>query len=271
MRVRKKKWAKDAIAKIEQCLTGEAACAYKGKWRSRFDSEQMAKLAKSELVPTDLNATPLYLEIGCGKGKFVSELALKNPKSQIVAMDSEINALCFAAKKVEAANLPVSLIFGTAENLKDLFSEQEVDRIYLNFSTPWPKTAHHKRRLTYPTFLADYQEILKTGGEIIVKTDNDEFFQASQAYLKYMGFQLKLVKGNLQIDEDVTGIMTEYEARFREQGLPIYQLVAIKLPLAEQLKEQAKWQAANSPLRANTDWQYDFDYYAKLCERKKHL
>lgn len=255
MRVRKKKWAATAINEVSQCLLREEAKKYCGKWRKFLQGT---------------NEQELYLEIGSGKGKFISELALKHPQALLIGIDSEINALCFAAKKVEADNLPVRLIYGTAENLHELFAQAELSRIYLNFSTPWPKTAHHKRRLTYPTFLQEYAEALAPNGQIILKTDNYDFFQASQAYLRYMGFRLELVKENISPAEDVTGVMTEYEARFREQGLPIYQLVAINVSADERAKLQAKYQATDSPLLKNAEWQADFAYYKKLLERKNN-
>lgn len=253
MRVRKKKWAATAINEVSQCLLREEAKKYCGKWRNFLHgtSEQ-----------------ELYLEIGSGKGKFITELASKHSQALLIGIDSEINALCFAAKKVEADNLPVRLIYGTAENLHELFAKAEVSRIYLNFSTPWPKTAHHKRRLTYPTFLQEYAEALAINGQIILKTDNYDFFQASQAYLQYMGFKLDTVKENITVAEDITGVMTEYESRFREQGLPIYQLVAVNVSPDERAIRQAKYQAADSPLLENADWQSDFDYYQKLLARK---
>lgn len=256
MRVRKKKWASTAINEITQCLTREKAQHYKGKWRYRFTEEKIID------KPVDL-----YVEIGCGKGKFITELAKKNPSAQLVALDNEINALCFAARKVEVDKLPISLIYGTAENLTELFAEGEVTRIYLNFSTPWPKKAHHKRRLTYPLFLSAYEQVLAINGEIILKTDNSDFFQASQAYLRYMGFKLILVNDDISLADDVTGITTEYENRFRDQGLAIHQLVAVKPAPDLQLALKTKWQAKDSELRANTDWQADFAHYTKLAER----
>lgn len=259
MRVRKKKWAASAINDIEQCLTREEAKKYKGQWQSVFRREQ------------SVTNKELYLEIGSGKGKFITELAQKHPDVQLVGIDSEINALCFAAKKVETNNLPISLIYGTAENLTELFAKGEVARIYLNFSTPWPKTAHHKRRLTYPSFLREYAQVLKADGQIILKTDNYDFFQASQAYLKYMGFRLELVKEGVSVLEDVTGVMTEYESRFREQGLAIYQLLAVNVCAAERAELQAKYQATDSPLRTNPNWAFDFAYYEKHLAREERV
>lgn len=237
MRVRKKKWAETAIQESNICLTTAEAAKNRGKWREFLQRQK------------------IYLEIGCGKGKFITCLARTQENIGLIGMDSEINALCFAVKKSEEQRrtaesaAPLNLIYGTAEHLEQIFAPDEVARIYLNFSTPWPKRAHHKRRLTYPEFLASYLRILAVGGEIYLKTDNYDFFNASKIYLQYMGFTLTFAKENISKEEDVTGISTEYEEKFRQDGLAIYQLIARKGEEAEIRRLQAYYQAPDSPLR----------------------
>lgn len=305
MRVRKKKWADQAIKDTTQCFTMAETAVNKGKWRAVIQNLQAA----SQVTQADAQApqavaagvqasqttnitartaqadiqgerqtvpaadVPLYLEIGCGKGKFICELAqqdeVRSTGAVLIGVDMEINALCFAARKISEASLPIALLYGSAAELDQVFAAGEADRLYLNFSTPWPKLKHHKRRLTYPLFLQTYLHILKDGGEIFLKTDNPDFFHASKAYLTYMGFALTAENENLALVDDPTGIVTEYEARWRNEELPIHFLRAVKLSPAELTAAQAYWQREDSPLFADEKLAYDFRFYRKLLQNHK--
>lgn len=279
MRVRKKKWAYEAIQTTTQCLESAAAKAYAGNWRTlikQLQDEQAAQLAAAaDLAPVKENTVqiaeaPLYLEIGCGKGKFICDLAeqvLAKEAAVLVGVDMEINAICFAAQKIQEAALPVALIYGSALELDEIFQAGEVNRIYLNFSTPWPKLKHHKRRLTHPLFLQKYLTILQDEGEIYLKTDNQDFYNASAAYFRYMGFEIVQQDENLFTIADPTQIVTEYEARWRGQGMPIY-FLQVRKPEATKLSaNQAKWQAADSPLFADEKLAYDIKVYRKHLQQ----
>ena len=170
--------------------------------------------------------TELHLEIGCGKGKFTTETATANPAALLVAIEREQNVFCIAMERTRELELQ-NLLFidGDAAKLPELFGPQEVSRIYLNFSDPWPAPRHEKRRLTAPGFLDRYKQILTPGGEIWMKTDNQPLFEYSIAQFPSHGFTLEQVTFDLH-GGGVQGVMTDYEAKFHEMGMPICRCVA---------------------------------------------
>ncbi|MCD7727469.1 MAG: tRNA (guanosine(46)-N7)-methyltransferase TrmB [Ruminococcus sp.] len=173
------------------------------------------------------NNNPLYLEIGCGKGKFAAELARKNPDKNILAVEKESNVIVCAAELAQEQNLKnLKFLLGPAELLPKFLKNDSVDRIYLNFSCPFPKKRYASHRLTHQSFLNIYKGIMKQGAEIHQKTDNPRFFEFSIEQLSQSGFALKNVTFDLYSTDFEDNIPTEYEERFISQGLNIYRLEA---------------------------------------------
>ena len=220
MRMRKKK---NLIPRMERC----AACQIKepftlrGNWRS--------------LLP---EAKELRLELGCGKGRFTVDTAAKEPDVLFVAVERVPDAMVIAMERAMAAELKnVFFIDADAALLPDMFEEGEVDRIYINFCDPWPSKGHAKRRLTHGNFLKLYRKVLKDGGQIHFKTDNRPLFDFSVEEIPNFGFTLSEVTNDLHAEcADV--IMTDYEAKFREQGIPINRCVATMVPWEEPKAEE---------------------------------
>jgi tRNA (guanine-N7-)-methyltransferase len=182
---------------------------YRGKWLAAFPGHG-----------------ELHAELGCGKGTFTAGTAAASPDVFLVAVEKVPDAMIMAMEKAVAAGLEnVRFIDADAERLRDIFAPQELDRIYINFCDPWPTKRHAKRRLTSPGFLAIYKEVLKSGGEIHFKTDNLPLFEYSLEQFAECGFALHEVTRNLHENGPV-GIMTDYEAKFHAEGLPINRCVA---------------------------------------------
>lgn len=176
------------------------------------------------------NANPLYLEIGCGKGGFAVEFAKRNPDINLIAVEKTPNVLVTGAEAEMELGLPnLRFCMGQAEYLDHLFHEHTVDRLFLNFSCPFPKKQYANHRLTHARFLAMYRKVLKNGAEIHQKTDNMHFFEFSIEQFSANGFPLKNVSLDLHNSGFEGNIMTEYETRFTELGQPIYRLEAINL------------------------------------------
>lgn len=170
---------------------------------------------------------PLHIEIGCGKGRFITETAKNNPDIRYIAVEKVSNVIVLAmekAVKAEADNL--RFMRGNFQILAESFPDKSVDRIYLNFSDPWPKKGYAKRRLTHGGFLEIYKRILKDDGEICFKTDNRELFDFSLESFPENGFTLSEVTFDLHNSDFEGNIMTEYEERFSQMGFPICRLVA---------------------------------------------
>ncbi len=175
---------------------------------------------------------PVFLEIGCGKGAFARGLAEKEPEARIVAMEKISDVILLAAEALPPEIKNVSFLNDDARYLDKLFRENSVDRIYLNFSDPWPKAGHFKRRLTYRGFLALYRKILKPDGKIFLKTDNRPLFDFSIRELRESGWEVDGVTYDLHRSPMNDGnIETEYEKLFSARGEPIHRLEAKPLPL----------------------------------------
>ena len=208
MRMRKKK---NLQPRMEVCSDYwiRDPFAGKGKWR--------------ELMP---EARELHLELGCGKGRFTAETAKSDPSLLYIAIEKVPDAMVVAMERCKAMGLKnVWFIDGDAALLSDMFAPEEVDRIYINFCDPWPKSNQKKRRLTHGNFLKQYRKILKAGGQIHFKTDNDKLYEWSLEEIPQFGFELSEVTRDLHAD-GVVGIMTDYEAKFHELGKNINRLVA---------------------------------------------
>ena len=173
------------------------------------------------------NSNPVYLEIGCGKGGFASKMAKKHPGVNFIAVESNKNVMVLAAEKACRDNIEnLKFVLGDARALSQQFCENSFDRIYLNFSDPWPKARHEKRRLTHKDFLEMYRRLLKPGGKIQFKTDNTGLFDYSVDSLSENGFVLESVTRDLHADADPDNVMTEYEELFSSQGSKICRVIA---------------------------------------------
>lgn len=185
---------------------------------------------EKEYIDFDLwfkDKKPIYLEIGCGKGKFAIEFAKQNPDINLVAVEKSGNVIVEACEKAKEAGLEnLKFIKCGAEYLEKYFEDKSVDRIFLNFSCPFPKKAYASHRLTHERFLNIYKNILKDGAEIHQKTDNIHFFEFSLESFSNNGFAFKNVSLDLHKSDFEGNIMTEYEQRFSSLGFPIYRLEA---------------------------------------------
>lgn len=184
---------------------------YKGKWKDLFG-----------------NNKPIKIEIGMGKGDFIIENALKYPNINFIGIEKYDSVIVRAIQKSNELELDnLKLVRIDALNIDSIF-EKEVDTIYLNFSDPWPKDRHAKRRLTSPIFLEKYNNIFKDSKRIIMKTDNIDLFNYSIESLKEYGYDIKYVTNDLQSENKNDNIMTEYEKKFVKLGVKINKLEAIK-------------------------------------------
>lgn len=171
------------------------------------------------------NENPVYIEIGAGKGDFITTLAKQNPHINYLAFEKCADVIAIAATKAEGiSNLRFANI--DAELIDRVFSKGSIARIYLNFSDPWPKGRHRKKRLTHKNFLQKYETILVPGGEIHFKTDNQRLFRFSLLETKEYGMEWLLVTFDLHKEYPEGNIMTEYETRFSSMGYPIQKLIA---------------------------------------------
>ena len=171
---------------------------------------------------------PLYIEIGCGKGNFACGIAAAHPQSNFIAMEKVPDVACLALEKAKsrAEERPVPdnlrFIIGDAKNLSEWFPDSCADGLYLNFSDPWPKAGHAKRRLTYRAFLELYRKLLKDGGALVLKTDNVGLFDFSLEEFEACGLEIVWQTRDLHNSEYNEGnVMTEYEANFSSKGFPI--------------------------------------------------
>ncbi len=180
----------------------------------------------NELLKDFINHQPLYLEIGTGKGDFILNMAKNNPDAHFIGIEKSITCLAITAKKI--VNEDIKNVLLIADDVNKVFAylpQGSIDKLFLNFSDPWPKKRHEKRRLTYKTFLDEYKKILKNNGEIIMKTDNIDLFNYSIESFTSNGFILEQV--NFDYDGlDTNDVMTEYERFFRDEGTKINKLVA---------------------------------------------
>lgn len=183
---------------------------YKGKWQEKFN-----------------NNNPIHIEIGMGKGQFIRTLAIENPNINYIGIERSDSVLALALKNIPQDITNLILLRMDANDLEDSFNH-EVDTIYLNFSDPWPKKRHAKRRLTSQEFLKVYETVFKKDAHIIQKTDNYLLFEYSLEQLSKSGYIFNKVNLDLHKDEEQPNIKTEYEEKFSKKGFPIYRLDALK-------------------------------------------
>ena len=212
MRLRNIPGARQTIAESQWIVQDPAAC--KGKWRERFGNDY-----------------PVHLEIGTGKGKFINQLAAENPDINYVGIEKYSSVLIRALDKLDETQI-TNLLFirGDSELICEYFGEGEVDRIYLNFSDPWPKDRHAKRRLPSKEFLRRFAQILSDEGTIEFKTDNRDLFDFAVDEVEAGGFKILQITYDLHNDPVMNqgNIMTEYEERFSAKGNPICKYILAK-------------------------------------------
>ena len=209
MRVRNRKGATELLEAHPQYVILNPADA-KGRWQEIFGNDH-----------------PIHVEVGSGKGAFVSGIAKANPEINYIGIDIQKSVLSYALDKVLATDVPnIKLLWVDGSDLTDYFEEGEIDRLYLNFSDPWPKKRHEKRRLTYQSFLATYQQILPENGEIHFKTDNRGLFEYSLVSFSQYGMKLKGVWLDLHASDFEDNVLTEYEQKFANKGQVIYRVEA---------------------------------------------
>ena len=215
MRLRNIPGAKDAI--LESCYVVQEPENCKGRWAERFVKQQ-----------------PIHIEVGMGKGRFLMDMARLHPEINYVGIEMYDSVLLRALQKreeLEAEGVSLENLFFMrvdARELPQIFAPGEVKKIYLNFSDPWPKTRHAKRRLTSREFLARYEQILAPEGTVEFKTDNRELFDFSLEEVKDAGWELLAHTFDLHNQPDLMkgNVMTEYEEKFSSMGNPICKLIA---------------------------------------------
>ncbi len=214
MRIRRKKWAKEELENAKFYI--DKPEEFKGNWQNKFSKKQS-----------------LHIELGCGKGSFISNLASKHRNINYIAVDMIEAMLGLSKRNIENAynyenpeNL--FLIRANVEQILNVFDKNDkIERIYINFCNPWPKKKHNKKRLTHTRQLESYKNILIDNGEIYFKTDSDELFEASLEYLETANFEIVSKTNDLHkepiFDEN---IITEHEKMFSEEGIKIKALIA---------------------------------------------
>lgn len=210
VRLRNKPWAEEFINSHPEIIIPSPE-QYKGNWKEVFGNDH-----------------PLHIEVGTGKGQFVTGMALANPTINYIGIELYDSVIVSALEKVLDANTPpnLRLLKVNGADLDKYFQKNDISRVYLNFSDPWPKTRHAKRRLTHEGFLKLYESILIDNGEVHFKTDNRGLFEYSLVSMSEYGMLLKYVSLDLHANMPEDNIMTEYEEKFSAKGQPIYRLEA---------------------------------------------
>lgn len=210
MRLRNVKGANDKIDNDDYTI--KRPKEQKGKWKELFG-----------------NNKPIHIEIGMGKGKFIMELARKNPYINYIGIEKFSSVLVRAIEKRQLLSEELNNLYFIrmdAEELNEVFEKDEIEQIYLNFSDPWPKEKHARRRLTSKSFLDRYEKCLKKDGIIIFKTDNRKLFDFSLEQLELAGWKLKNKTYDLHHSEFISeNVMTEYEEKFSNEGKSINRMV----------------------------------------------
>ncbi|MDQ0254979.1 tRNA (guanine-N7-)-methyltransferase [Evansella vedderi] len=211
MRLRNKPWASKVIVGNPQIVEpNPKEC--RGKWNEIFG-----------------NDNPIHVEVGTGKGKFVTRTGEAHPEWNVIGVEKYDSVIITGVERLQENPQPnVKLIKEDVQELTMFFAPKEIDRIYINFTDPWPKNRHEKRRLTYEGFLKLYDEVLKDNGEIHMKTDNQGLFEYSLESFSRFGFKLKNISLDLHRSDIQGNIMTEYEERFNQRGIKIFRVEAYK-------------------------------------------
>ena len=222
MRMRK---MKNLEPRMEKCAAYRIAAPeeMKGRWQS--------------LKP---DASALWVEVGCGKGKFTAETAQANPDVLLIAVERCREAMVVAMEKAKSMDLKnVFFIDMDVEKIEEIFGAEEIDRLFINFPDPWPRKKNAKRRLTHRGFLDKYCRVVKTGGEFHFKTDNAPLFEFSVEEFAACGLQVNNLTRNLH-ENGIVGIMTGYEEKFHALGTPINRCEVVCKPFVLPLEEKKK-------------------------------
>lgn len=214
MRLRNVTGSREVIAESRYVVREEGLHDCPGKWHALFGNDH-----------------PIHVEIGMGKGKFIHTMAKEHPEINYVGIEKYSTVLLRAVQKMEQEELPnLKFIRMDAEEIAEVFGPAEVARIYLNFSDPWPKDRHAKRRLPSREFLARYARILEKDGWIEFKTDNRALFDFAVEELEPAGWEAKVLTYDLHGDESLMegNVMTEYEEKFSSMGNPICKYVIVR-------------------------------------------
>lgn len=220
MRMRKKK---NCAARIERCsdIRITEPEQYKGKWNEVFGNEN-----------------PIHIEIGCGKGSFITGMAKMYPDINFIAIEKVEDVIVMAMEKTMEQGITNVLFMDLdAERIEDFFEKGEISRIYLNFSDPWKKNKQAKRRLTHKNFLDKYKNVLNNGDYIWFKTDNRKLFEFSLNSFAQENFKLSNITLDLHNSGFEGNVITEYEQRFLDLGQPIYRLEAVYLGWTDERKQ----------------------------------
>ena len=207
MRIRKKSWEAEELSSNRHLVHEPEQ--YKGKWHEYFGNDK-----------------PIYAEIGCGKGRFIVQNAIENPDVNFIGIERQETVVAMAARRADEELPNLAFVWDNASNLSDLFEVGEFQRLYLNFSDPWPKKRTYKRRLTYRGFLQEYRRIMGENAEIFFKTDNRGLFEFSLNEFCADDWKLSNISLDLHNSDYEGNIMTEYEEKFSSRGMPIYRLEA---------------------------------------------
>lgn len=216
MRIRYKKWARPELEASKFYIDNPEE--WKGRWKEKFG-----------------NDNPIHLELGCGKGQFISKLAVENPNINYIAIDLIDAMLGLAKRNVETEykekDIEPNNIFLTRFDIERILlildKEDEIERIYINFCNPWPKGKHRKKRLTHPRQLEKYKQFLKPNSQIYFKTDDDDLFNSSLKYFEETGFEVIKTTYDLHAEPIFErNIETEHEKMFSDQGIKIKALIA---------------------------------------------
>lgn len=220
MRIRKKKWAEPELAACDFYVPEPKK--FRGRWKEFFGNDK-----------------PIMLEVGCGKGSFVGQMALLHPEINFIAVDIKLDMLGVGRRNIvklfENSGRKIdniALVRYNVEMLGEILAPgDEIQRIYINFCNPWPRDKHKKRRLTHPRKLKLYRELLKDGLELHFKTDDDELFEESLGYFSEEGFEITTLTRDLhnsEIDRSTTP-MTEHEKMFSDEGIKIKYCIVRKV------------------------------------------
>ncbi len=222
MRMRKMKNLQPRMERCGDLRIAEPA-ALQGNWRS--------------LKP---DARQLWVEVGCGKGKFTAETAEANPDVLLIAVERCREAMVGAMEKAQAMGLKnVFYIDMDVEKIEEIFAPEEIDRLFINFPDPWPRKKNAKRRLTHRGFLDKYCRVVRRGGEVHFKTDNAPLFEFSVEEFAACGLEVKNVTRNLH-ENGIVGIMTGYEEKFHALGTPINRCEVVCKPFVMPKEEKKK-------------------------------
>lgn len=217
MRIRHKPWARPELEASDFFIKNPDDI--KGKWNEHFERKQA-----------------FHIELGCGKGGFISKLAFNNSDINYLAVDIKSEMLALGRRKISALygenNREVDNVLLAAHDIERidnmLSAEDNIERIYINFCNPWPRGKHHKKRLTHTRQLVKYKELLKDNGEIHFKTDDDNLFNDSLKYFDEAGFEIKYITRDLHNSDYKYNIETEHENMFSAEGIKIKFCIAVK-------------------------------------------